>query len=44
MDNYAKVIRCLDEGPKRERKKVLDQVEVKRLVMTAESSCTSWTQ
>ena len=27
-DNYAKVIRCLDEGPKRERKKVLDQVEV----------------
>ena len=27
-DNYAKVIQCLDEGPKRERKKVLDQVEV----------------
>ena len=27
-DNYAKVIQCLDDGPKRERKKVLDQVEV----------------
>ena len=27
-DNYAKVIQCLDVGPKRERKKVLDQVEV----------------
>ena len=26
-DNYAKVIQCLDVGPKRERKKVLDQVE-----------------
>ena len=27
-DNYAKVIQCLDVGPKRERKKVLDQAEV----------------
>ena len=27
-DSYAKVIQCLDDGPKRERKKVLDQVEV----------------
>mgnify|MGYP001493018183 CR=1 FL=1 len=26
--NYDKVIQCLDVGPKRERKKVLDQVEV----------------
>ena len=26
-DYYAKVIHCLDEGPKRERKKVLDQAD-----------------
>ena len=26
-DYYAKVIQCLDEGPKRERKKVLDQAD-----------------
>ena len=26
-DNYAKVIQCLDVGPKRERKKLVDQVD-----------------